>query len=461
MAYEGKFTPFEDIIREIMVVYKHDLRPWLIGYSGGKDSTLLVSLVYEAVKRLKEAGEVLSKKIYVITSDTMVENPIVQRYMHTSSNSINDASKRDGLCIEASIIYPDIEQTFWARVIGLGYPTPEPPGFRWCTDRLKILPMNKFVSEKILENGEIVILLGVRKGESLTRMKSITSREIEGKLLNLHSDIPNAYVYNPITEVPNDLVWEFLLKDNCQSPWGTDMKYLFNMYQGENMGEEQSVLGEIDREKIPVTGNSRFGCWCCTMVKEDKSLQNFINKGAVELIPLRDFRNMLLEMRETREYRDTKRRNGAVYKKSNGTLGLGPFTLEARKIILRRLLELENTTGMSLITEAELKFIDQMWDEEGDLSCRSLVEIFYEVKGYHLPWDEYKAPRFDNKSISAIEKIAQTHDIPLELITKLIIAVDTTKHLTKNNKTQKVIDAILNQGWLHYDMIEGVLKNED
>lgn len=461
MAYEGKFTPFEDIIREIMVVYKHDLRPWLIGYSGGKDSTLLVSLVYEAVKRLKEAGEVLSKKIYIITSDTMVENPIVQGYMHTSSNSINDASKRDELCIEASIIYPDIEQTFWSRVIGLGYPTPEPPGFRWCTDRLKILPMNKFVSEKILENGEIVILLGVRKGESLTRMKSITSREIEGKLLNLHSDIPNAYVYNPITEVPNDLVWEFLLKDDCQSPWGTDMKYLFNLYQGENMGEEQSVLGEIDREKIPVTGNSRFGCWCCTMVKEDKSLQNFINKGAVELIPLRNFRNMLLEMRETREYRDTKRRNGAVYKKADGTLGLGPFTLEARKIILRRLLELENTTGMSLITEAELKFIDQMWDEEGDLSCRSLVEIFYEVKGYRLPWDEYKAPRFDNKSIRAIEKIAQTYDIPLELITKLIIAVDTTKHLTKNNKTQKVIDAILNQGWLHYDMIEGVLKNED
>ena len=262
MPYTGNFQVFEEIIKEIMIVYKHDNRPWLIGYSGGKDSTLLVSLVYEAMKRLKRTGSKMHKKIYVITSDTMVENPIVKNYMHTSSQSINDASKRDGLEIEANMIYPEPEQTFWSRVIGLGYPTPEPPGFRWCTERLKINPMNKFVNDRIQENGEIIILLGVRKGESLTRMKTITAREIEGKLLNMHNDIPNAYVYNAITEVPNELVWEFLLKDDCQSPWGADMKYLFNLYQGENIGEEQSVLGEVDKEKIPVTGNSRFGCWC-------------------------------------------------------------------------------------------------------------------------------------------------------------------------------------------------------
>ena len=269
MPYTGKFQVFENIIKEIMVVYKHDERPWLIGYSGGKDSTLLVSLVYEAMKRINETGAELSKRVYVITSDTMVENPIVKNYMHSSSNSINKAAKNDGLNMQADIIYPETDQTFWCRVIGLGYPTPEPPGFRWCTDRLKINPMNKYVNERIKERGEIIVLLGVRKGESLTRMKTITAREIEGKLLNMHNDIPNAYVYNPITEIPNDLVWEFLLKDDCKSPWGTDMKYLFNLYQGENLGEEKSVLGEVDRDKIPVTGNSRFGCWCCTMVKED------------------------------------------------------------------------------------------------------------------------------------------------------------------------------------------------
>lgn len=461
MSYTGQFEAFEEIIKEIMVVYSHDNRPWLIGYSGGKDSTLLVSLVYEAVKRLKDIGAIVSKKVYIITSDTMVENPIVKRYMHSSSESINRSAREDELPIYATIIYPEPEQTFWGRVIGLGYPTPEPPGFRWCTDRLKINPMNKFVNEKIEENGEIVILLGVRKGESLTRMKTITAREIEGKLLNLHNDIPNAYVYNPITEIPNNLVWEFLLKDDCRSPWGTDMKYLFNMYQGEDMGEEQSVLGEIDREKIPVTGNSRFGCWCCTMVKEDKSLQNFIDRGSTELIPLREFRNKLLEMRENPAMRDNKRRNGSMYRKNDGTLGMGPFTLEARRLILEGLLELENETGLELITIEELKAIDKMWDEEGDLSCRNLVETYYKVKGVRLPWDEYKTSRFESEAIKSIEEISEKYDIPVELITKLIISVDENKHLTRNNKMQKAFDQIINQGWLHFDAIERVLESEN
>ncbi len=461
MPYTGNFQVFEEIIKEIMIVYKHDNRPWLIGYSGGKDSTLLVSLVYEAMKRLKRAGSKMHKKIYVITSDTMVENPIGKNYMHASSQSINDASKRDGLKIEANMIYPEPEQTFWSRVIGLGYPTPEPPGFRWCTERLKINPMNKFVNDRIQENGEIIILLGVRKGESLTRMKTITAREIEGKLLNMHNDIPNAYVYNAITEVPNELVWEFLLKDDCQSPWGADMKYLFNLYQGENLGEEQSVLGEVDREKIPVTGNSRFGCWCCTMVKEDKSLQNFIDRGATELIPLRNFRNELLKMRDNPQMRDNKRRNGTVYRKADGSFGLGPFTLESRRIILEKLLELENETGLELITIGELKAIDKMWDEEGDLSCRKLVDTYFKVKKVKLPWDDYKSPRFDDEAITSIEEVADKYDIPVELITKLIVSVDDNKHITRNNKLQKSFDQIINQNWLHFNMIERGLDGED
>lgn len=465
MHYTDKFEAFESIIKEIMIVYEHDKRPWLVGYSGGKDSTLLVSLVYEAMKRLKSAGSGLSKRVYIITSDTMVENPIVKNYMHSSSNSINVAAQKDGLNIQADVIYPDADQTFWSRVIGLGYPTPEPPGFRWCTERLKINPMNKYVNDRIKESGEIIVLLGVRKGESATRMKTITAREIEGKLLNMHNDIPNAYVYNPITEIPNELVWEFLLKGDCKSPWGTDMKYLFNLYQGENLGEEKSVLGEVDRDKIPVTGNSRFGCWCCTMVKEDKSLQNFINKSneedARKLTLLRDFRNKLLEMREDANMRDHKRRNGTVYKKADGTFGMGPFTLDARRIILEGLLDLENKTGLELITREELKVIDKMWDEEGDLTCRSLVNTYYKIKCEKLPWDEYKIARFDDEAISAIKQVANKYNIPVELITKLIVSVDTNKHLTRNNKMQKAFDQIIGQGWLHYDAVEGVLDNEN
>ncbi len=456
---ENRFQQFEDIINEIMIVYKHDNRPWLIGYSGGKDSTLLVSVVYEAVRRLKP--EERTKKIYVVTSDTMVENPIVGRYMHKSSEAINKNSQSENLNIQSCIIYPEVEKTFWSLVIGLGYPTPEPPGFRWCTERLKILPMNKFVLEKIKENGEVVILLGVRKDESLARNRSITSREIMGKILVPHSDIENAYVYNPLTKVKNELVWEYLLKDNAKSPWGTDMKYLFQLYQGEDMGEEQSVIGEVDKDKIPITGNSRFGCWCCTIVKEDKSLQNFINKGSTELIPLRNFRNWLVSIRQNPDYRDNKRRNGSVYEKANGDLGLGPFKLSARRIILEKLLKLEEETGFNLITLEELKTIDKMWDYEGDLSRRMLVDTYYKVKGKKLPWDEYKTPLYDEKTIKQLKEASEKGNVPFELISKLLLSIDKYKFYTRGKKLEKDFDRILNQGWLHIENIKEGLKNED
>ena len=459
MPYTGRFQVFEDIIQEMMVVYQHDRRPWLIGYSGGKDSTLLVALAYEAISRLPK--EARTKKVYIITSDTLVENPIVKRYMHTSSSQINESSKRDRLNIDAHVIYPEPEQTFWSRVIGLGYPTPEPPGFRWCTERLKIAPMNRFVDDRIKESGEIIILLGVRKAESATRNRTITAREIEGKLLNMHSDIKNAYVYNPITEIHNELVWEFLLKEDGISPWGSDLKYLFSLYQGEDLGEEQSVIGEVDKDKIPVTGNSRFGCWCCTIVKEDKSLLNFIKKGSTELIPLRDFRNWLVSIRQNPKYRDTKRRDGSVYYKADGTFGFGPFTMWGRQQILRRLLELQRDTQMELITMEELKVIDQMWDNEGDLSKRLLVDTYYEVYGQRLPWDPYKEPLFDEEGISEIKSIAQEYDLPEELVTKLIVTVEKNKHITRNSRLQKEVDKVMQQEWIHFDAIRDGMNNEN
>ena len=456
---ESRFQIFEDIIQQMMMVYRHDNRPWLVGYSGGKDSTLLVSLIFEAVNRISEKDR--TKKVYIITSDTMVENPIVKKYMHESSQKIDAASKDRNMNIHAQIIYPQTEQTFWARVIGLGYPTPEPPGFRWCTDRLKIRPMNKFVDDCIKANGEIIILLGVRKAESTARSRSITEKEIEGYLLNPHNNINNAYVYNPLTELSNELVWEYLLKDNGVSPWGTNMRQLFSLYQGENLNEEQSVLGEIDEKKIPITGNSRFGCWCCTLVKEDKSLQSFIDKGATDLLPLRDFRNWLVSIRQNPDFRDTKRRNGTVYTKANGDIGFGPFTLAARREILRRLLELQKQTGLELITSDELKVIDEMWDNDGDLERRHLVDIYYKVMGKRLPWDKYKVPMYHSEIVKDIEQVAQKYNLEPEMIKKLIVSVDKNKHYTRSNSLKKEVTSIINQEWLHQNILPEEHRNED
>lgn len=459
MSLDNKFEIFEDIINEMTYVYKHDNRPWLIGYSGGKDSSMLVSLVIDMVMRLPKAAR--TKKIFIVTSDTGVENPVVKRYMHSSSQKINEFSKNNDANITADIIYPDVAQSYWSLVVGLGYPTPEPPGFRWCTEKLKILPMNKYTNSIIEQYGEVVLLLGVRKAESQTRFRSISSREIEGKLLIPHSDIAKAYVYNPLTEIKNDLVWEYLLKDNGISSWGVDMKYLFRLYQGEDMGEEQSVVGEIDKDKIPVTGNSRFGCWCCTIVKTDKSLQRFIDNGASELEPLREFRDWLVSIRQNPEFRDNKRRNGKIYQKANGEYGFGPFKLSARQEILRRLLILQRDTGFELISIEELKMIDTLWDMEGDLSRRKLVDIYSEVFGSKLPWDKYKEPLYDAEIISEFQKAAEESEIPFELVTKLIVMINSNKYVAKSSKLKKEFDRLINQEWIHFENIKDGLNNED
>lgn len=450
---------YKDIKEEMKRVYLHDQRPWMIGYSGGKDSTLLCQLVFEMIQELPEEDR--KKKVYIVTSDTLVENPIVKNYMHKMNGAINEASQQKKLNIEAHMLYPETKNTFWSLVIGLGYPTPEPPGFRWCTERLKINPSNAFTYNTIKKDGEIVILLGVRKAESASRSRSISSREIEGKILTRHDQIAKAYVYSPLSEIRNENVWEYLLQGDGMSPWNTDNRYLYSLYQGENLGEEDSVVGQVNKDNMKVTGNSRFGCWICTMVKEDKSLKNFIDHGATELIPLRDFRNWLVELRNDANARDYRRRNGTVYLMSNGEFGRGPFTMEARKEILRRLLKLEMKTGFELITIQELKMIDKMWEDEGDLSRRALVDIYYEVKKERLPWDEYKKPKYDDEALNVIQEMCKKHDVPFDLMSKLMIAVDNSKFYTRSAISAKNVERILNEGWLHYDAIQEGLNDEN
>lgn len=453
------FEEYIAIKKEMELVYLHDQRPWMIGYSGGKDSTLLCQLVFEMLESLPEENR--WKPVYIVTSDTMVENPIVKTYMHKMSKAINEASTAKNLNVQAHIIYPEIRQTFWSLMIGLGYPTPEPPGFRWCTERLKINPSNAFTYDTIKKDGEIVILLGVRKAESAARSRSISSREIEGKLLTPHPQIAKAYVYSPLSEVRNENVWEYLLRGDGKSAWNTDNHYLYNLYQGENLSEEDSVVGQGNKDNMKVTGNSRFGCWICTMVKEDKSLKNFIDHGASELIPLRDFRNWLVELRATPEARDYRRRNGSVYLTSSGEYGRGPFTMETRKEILKRLLQLEVETGFELITLEELKMIDKLWEDEGDLSRRSLVEIYAEVKGQKLPWDNYRKAKYDEETIDLLHSLCAKYEVPFDLVSKLMISVDNSKFYTRSAVTAKNVERILNEGWLHFEAIREGLNHED
>ena len=454
-----KENTIEDLIDEIEYVYLSDNRPWIIGYSGGKDSTVVVHLVYEMLKRLDPANR--KKHVYVVSSDTLVENPLIKEYLSGMITSISNAAKRDGLPLTSHMVRPDPTNTFWANVIGRGFPTPRLNGtFRWCTDRLKIAPSGNFINDIIkTQSTEVVVLLGVRKDESIARKKRIEGREILGRLLNRHETIKGAFVYPTIVELTTEDVWDIISSNNNTTSWGADSRKLVELYAGADSGECPFAGVSSKNEQTQSCGQSRFGCWICTVVKEDKSLNGFIRSGHRELIPLADFRRWLISIRDVSEYREKKRRDGTVYFTNSGELGYGPFTWAARKEILEKLLVIQDQIGYELITEEELKAIDKIWDDELDLTRQELVNLYFRVTGKKLPWHDLKNPLFDNDTIAILEKCVEEADLPFDLVRNLIFATTKNKHFSNPKVLKTALEKSLTQQWLHVDVIRE-LENE-
>lgn len=447
----------EELIDEIKYVYQSDERPWVIGYSGGKDSTTVVELVYKMLKVMPENER--KKDVYIVSSDTMIENPLIKIYLTKMNEMLGKAAKEDGLPIHSTMVKPPANNTFWVNIIGRGFPTPRMNGtFRWCTDRLKINPSGEFIQNLIKASGkEVVVLLGVRKDESIARKRRIEGREIANRLLNRHETITDAYVYNPIVELTTDDVWDVLLKlDGGKTPWGSDNGELVQLYAGADSGEcPFAGISSGDGQKQSC-GSSRFGCWVCPVVKEDKSLNGFIRSGHRELIPLADFRRWLMDQRDLPENRETKRRNGTVYKTKNGEAGFGPFTWEARQMILSELLNTQKKMGYELITQEELKAIDEIWDEELDLSRRTLVELYKDATEVKLPWYDYKEELLDKDSIEEIEYFAKEYDVPFELIRNMLLSAYKNKNFSNPKIIKDSLEKLLKQQWLHDDVLKEI-----
>ncbi len=446
----------EELIEEIQYVYRSDNRPWVIGYSGGKDSTTVVELVYKMLQTLPDWQR--HKKVYIVSSDTRIENPLIKIYLNKINDLIGRAAERDGLPIVSTMVMPPANNSFWANVIGRGFPTPRVNGtFRWCTDRLKINPSAAYIREVIKKEGnEVVVLLGVRKAESIARKRRIEGRELANRLMNRHETIQDAYVYNPIVELTTDDVWDVLLRlDGGETPWGSNNNELVSLYADADSGE-CPFAGIHAGGQTQSCGNSRFGCWVCTVVKEDKSLNGFIRSGHRELIPLSEFRSWLMSIRDDDDKREKKRRNGTVYETKDGQMGYGPFTWEARQLILTKLIETQQRMGYELITVEELKAIDEIWDAELDLSRRTLVELYEKLTGVKLPWYQYKEPLIDAETVAELERLAEENDVPFDLVRSIILSVNYNKNFSNQKIMKEALERLLNQQWLHHAALKEI-----
>ena len=444
----------EELIDEIKYVYQSDNRPWVIGYSGGKDSTTVVELVYKMLLSLPENER--HKNVHIVSSDTLIENPLIKIYLSKMNNLLGASARRDGLPIISKMVTPPPNNSFWANVIGRGFPTPRMNGtFRWCTDRLKIKPSADYIRGVIKEEGqETVVLLGVRKAESIARKRRIEGRELANRLMNRHETIQDAYVYNPIVELTTEDVWDVLLKlDGGRTPWGADNNELVELYSGADSGECPFATTHAGGQ-TQSCGNSRFGCWVCPVVKEDKSLNGFIKSGHRELIPLADFRKWLMDIREIDRYREKRRRNGTVYETKTGEMGYGPFTWEARQLILQNLIETQKKMGFELITQDELKAIDEIWDSELDLSRRTLVELYEKLTGEKLPWYNFKEPLLDDDTVNELQKLADENEVPFELVRNVILSVYHNKNYSNSRIMKEALEKLLNQQSLHFEVLK-------
>ncbi|MDK2562213.1 DNA phosphorothioation system sulfurtransferase DndC [Romboutsia sedimentorum] len=466
----------DSLLDEMEAVYLNDKRPWILGYSGGKDSSATLQVTFKMLERLPK--EKRHKPVYVVSSDTLIENPIILDYLKNNIDKINECAKPENLDLPiiAQIVYPELNDSFWANIIGKGYPTPKSIQYRWCTERLKIKPSNKFIKEK-LEQEDVVVLLGVRRDESSARKARIEKREIEGYLLTPHETLRGknklAYVYTPIVNFSTADVWDVLYHNNDNlvefiegdfptpaTAWGTSAMELFEMYmKGSGDSGECPFIADESSAKSSC-GNSRFGCWICTVVKEDKSLNGFIESGHTELKPLVEFRSFILSERDKPENRKKHKRNGSVVKR-DGRIMFGPFTFEARQMILRKLLETqlqmqEFYPDLELINLGELKAIDEIWDNEEDLTSSTLSNIYKEVLGKELPWAEYKKPVFDSKTLNIIDEKCSEYNINSDLFSKLIIDTNKYKHFSNNTRLKTSVNKILNQQWLHQDIVQKI-----
>lgn len=243
------------------------------------------------------------------------------------------AAQEQQMPVKPHVLYPEVKNTYWVCLIGKGYPAPR-IRFRWCTDRLKIQPANRFIRDIVRSSGEVILVLGMRKAESSKR-SAVMEKHEKGRLrdrLSPRSSLINALAYTPIENWNNDEVWIYLMQ--WENPWGYSNQELFHLYRGATADNECPLVVDTS---TPSCGDSRFGCWVCTLVSQDKSMTAMIQNDEEKewLQPLLDIRREL-DIENDRDKRDFRRIYGKVElfeRNADGELSVHPIPGPLYKVL--------------------------------------------------------------------------------------------------------------------------------
>lgn len=412
-------------------LFLQDEIPWVIGYSGGKDSTAALQLVWYSLRDLPE-NQRMHKAVHIISTDTQVEQPLVSKWVEQSHELMRSAATEQRMPIEPHRLLPEVGNSYWVNLIGRGYPAPRPT-FRWCTSRLKIDPSNRFILDMVKTFGETILVLGTRRAESsrraanMARYESKRSRE----WLSPNGSLPNSYVYTPLEDWVTDDVWLFLMQ--YENPWGCSNKDLLTMYRGASADAECPLVLDT---ATPSCGNSRFGCWVCTLVSQDKSMEAMIANDDEKawMSPLLDLRNEMACLdaggrMNDRIHRDYRRMDGTITLKDEQTVH-GPYLKEWREHLLRRLLQIQETMRetapralgpISLITDDQMREIRRIWLLEKHQFDDSVSEIYESVTGRPYPYiGDIESKPFGRQEWQILEDMCGSNYVSRELLGGLL-----------------------------------------
>ena len=310
--------------RGIEAMLNRGYRRWYVMYSGGKDSTAALVLTLEALKDTDASVEVLY-------CNTQLEIPTLYQFAQEFLGFLATQG------VKTTVLTPDPEESFWVQVIGKGYPMPH-NGFRWCTARLKVRPVERYMETVAEQESQGLVVTGVRFGESDARdlrLKLSCSRGGEcgqGIWFDESSRLGLGY-FSPIVIWRECDVWDFLTF--VAPKWGYPTAGISAVYQGRE---------------------TRFGCWTCSVVSQDRTMQRIVAVDP-QWRPLLELRNWLVAFTRNAENR-VRRPNGMP----------GRLTMAARQTILQHVQATEHATGMRIISETELAHIRAHWasGEYGD-----------------------------------------------------------------------------------------------
>lgn len=447
--------------------YLNDSRPLCVSYSGGKDSSSLLYIVCEMLHDLQKQNVSLDKKVYVINSNTLAELPPLLEHLHNSLDSIRSYALKYGLPIIVEEVFPEIKDTLNVQLLGVGMPPPSNT-FRWCTDKLKVNPIDKRI-RSLFPKGEFISVIGTRKDESFSRSARIEKLSVKGTNLKINDRYPNASNLMPIEDWTTKNVWEHLFKQKNDL---VNVDFLWQLYSdasGKDANECSFAAAggkDIDDGKLGC-GVSRFGCWQCYMVRDtDKSLDGLMNSGYKDVDLYKEYRDWYWNLTQqgwekTRDpynhrtqVRDMYNKGGEENPKFGMTMPKG-LKLQIRKNSFKKLLELQDKLDEEIITLDEIIVIQERWLNEGDLELtafrharkhkikihtdykiRSLRSTAKKAKEYYK--QELYRKSFSNKfTVLTLKRFAvQYTKDPKKVEKKFFPSKEEEKHIKKEWKKQ-------------------------